>query len=276
MEKILFAIDAVNIDMTALDFACYIGRLTHSKITGVFLENLVSREEVVVKAIHSGVEEGSDFFYESYDKAMVIEKNIAFFKEACENRSLKYNIHRDRGVPAQEIIQESRYADLIIVDAATSFRKTHEGAPSEFVKDMLREAECPVIIAPESFNGIDEIVFTYNGSKSSVFAIKQFTYLFPELDDKKIMVLQINKEGLWAHPDKYNFKEWMRNHYSSVGFEVLKGDTDDKLFDYLFKRKNVFIVMGAYGRSAISRFFQGSHADMIIKTVTQPVFIAHY
>ena len=44
MQKILLAIDAVNINMPALDFACYIGRLTNSKITAVFLENLVADE----------------------------------------------------------------------------------------------------------------------------------------------------------------------------------------------------------------------------------------
>ena len=49
MEKILLAIDAINLDMPALDFACYLGRLTNSKITGVFLENLVADEKLVIK-----------------------------------------------------------------------------------------------------------------------------------------------------------------------------------------------------------------------------------
>jgi len=46
-------------------------------------------------------------------------------------------------------------------------------------------------------------------------------------------------------------------------------------FDYLFKRKNMFLVMGAYGRNALSQFFKRSHADLLIETVTQPIFIAH-
>ena len=33
--------------------------------------------------------------------------------------------------------------------------------------------------------------------------------------------------------------------------------------------------MGAYGRNDLSQFFKISHADILIKTVTQPIFIAH-
>jgi hypothetical protein len=45
MERILLAIDAVKINMPALDFACYLARLTNSKITEVFLENFVANEK---------------------------------------------------------------------------------------------------------------------------------------------------------------------------------------------------------------------------------------
>ena len=40
--------DAENLDMPTLDFGCYIGRLTNSKVTGVFLENLVEDDFAVI------------------------------------------------------------------------------------------------------------------------------------------------------------------------------------------------------------------------------------
>jgi nucleotide-binding universal stress UspA family protein len=279
MEKILLAIDAKNLDMPALDFACFIGRLTNSKITGIFLENLAANETPVLKKIQAtgSVEWEKDETSADYrDKKKIIEKNISLFKEACEKRAIRCSVHNDGGLPADEIIKESRYADLVIADAATSFHKTYEGTPTEFVKDILQKSECPVIIAPESFDGIDEIVFTYDNSKSSVFAIKQFTFLLPELGDRRTIILQVNETQAWTDKDKNNFREWLQNHYSAIDFEILDGNIDDKLFDYLFKRKNVFIVMGAYGRNAVSRFFRKSHADRLIKTITQPIFIAHY
>lgn len=278
MEKILLAIDAINPDKNALEFACYLGRLTKSKVTGVFLENLLSEERPVLKNMHGmgyvdwEVDEKSE---EHRAKMGLIEKNITFFKEGCINREVSYSMYRDRGVPAHEMIEESRFADVLVVDAETSFNKRCEGTPTEFVRDILKKAECPVIIAPESFEAIDEIIFTYNGSSSSLFAIKQFTYLFPELHYKKVSILQVNQAGEWQDPDQYKFKEWLKVHYTDLHFEVLKGRTDTGLFDHLFKRKNMFLVMGAYGRNWLSQFFNRSHADLLIKTVTQPIFISH-
>ena len=278
MEKILLAIDAINPDKNSLEFACYLAHLTKSKLTGVFLENLLSEERPVLKQVQGMasmdwvVDQKSD---EYNAKLELIEKNISFFKEACINRGVNYSLHRDRGLPARELIGESRFADLVVVDAQTSFNKRYEGSPTEFVKDILKNAECPVIIAPGSFKLIDEIIFTYNGSPSSVFAIKQFTYLFPQLNTKKITILQVNEAGEWKDPDKYKFNEWLKEHYTDLHFEALKGDTDAKLFDCLLNRENVFFVMGAYGRNSLSQFFKRSHADLLIKTVTQPIFIAH-
>lgn len=279
MKKILLALNATNPDSQAIDFACYIGRLTKSIITGVFLENLVADETPVVKTTQGmpymdwDIDEQSPSFKQ---KKALIEKNIEMFADCCERKGVRSSIHRSAGVPSREIIAESRYADLIIVDAATSFNKVYEGRPTDFVKDVLKESECPVLVAPGSFEGVDEVVFTFDGSRSSAFAIRQFTNLFPELNDKKVVVLHVSKDGVWEETEKHKFLDWMKNHYSSIGFQQMTGDTDDRLFDYLFKRKNSFIVMGAYGRGALSRFFHHSQADFLINIMTQPIFISHF
>lgn len=279
MEKILLAIDAVNLNKNALEFACYLGRLTRSKIIGVFLENLVAEERPVLKKVHGmtsidwELDEKSDEHKAKMDE---IERNISFFKEGCISGEVCYRVHRDRGVPVRELISESRFADVLVIDAQTSFNKQYEGNPTEFVRDVLKKAECPVIIAPESFEGVDEIIFAYNGSPSSVFAIKQFTYLFPQLHNKKVSVLQVNEAGEWHDPNKYKLKEWLNEHYTHLDFEALKGETDTKLLEHLVKRKNIFLVMGSYGRSTFSQFFKHSRADLLIKTVSHPIFMAHF
>ncbi len=278
MEKILLVVDAINMDESALVFASYLASLTKSTITGVFLENFENEERPVLKLMNGLAYmnlEAVEVSANRQDKISLIEKNISLFKEGCANRKITCGLHRDRGVPFYELINESRFADVLVIDADTSFKKRYDGTPSEFVKDILSKAECPVIVAPERFDGVDEIVFTYYGTSSSMFAIKQFTYLFPELKDKKISVIQVNKNGEWHDMDKYKLKEWLKEHYSDIQFEALKGETDSTLFDYLLKRKNIFLVMGAYGRNALLQFFRKSHADILIQNIMKPIFIAH-
>jgi nucleotide-binding universal stress UspA family protein len=61
-----------------------------------------------------------------------------------------------------------------------------------------------------------------------------------------------------------------------VNFKLLNGTPDDELLQYFLLRKNVFIVMGAYGRSLLSSFFKRSSADLVLRVMDLPVFIAHH
>lgn len=49
IKQILLAIDAIYADKNTLKFACYLGRLTKSKVSGVFLENFPKGETPVLK-----------------------------------------------------------------------------------------------------------------------------------------------------------------------------------------------------------------------------------
>jgi hypothetical protein len=99
--------------------------------------------------------------------------------------------------------------------------------------------------------------------------------MFPELIGKKLTLVQVSESGEWNNENKHPLKEWLQNHYADFVFETLVGDPDTRLFDYLFKKKNIMVVMGSYGRNTASRFFKHSRADLLIKTVTQPIFISH-
>lgn len=278
MEKILVAIDAFNPDKNAIEFACYLGRLTKSKITGVFLENVTANQKVVLQngnEIPYAHQDADDYWVQTLARIERIEKSIRFFRQKCAEEEVLCRVHRDRGFPATELIEESRFADLIVIDAKFSMNEHYEGSPTDFVSDILKNAECPVVLAPEDFDGINEIVVAYNGSASSVFALKQFAYLFPQLCDRKTTAVQVNDTGRWQEEGKYNFSEWLRLHYRNVHFEAVTGEIDKALFDYLVKRKGVFLVMGAYGRNALSQFIKHSRAEFLIKTLTHPIFITH-
>ncbi|HVM89617.1 MAG TPA: universal stress protein [Puia sp.] len=272
MRKILLTIDALNINAATIDFACYIARLTRSKLTGVFLENILYEEVEDNAYVSAGSTKGL-----SYNQRQAIaEQNILFFKEACEKRSVQASIHRDRGFPINEIVEESRFADLLIIEPSVSFKKKLEGSPSGFVKSVLAEAECPVIIAPESFDGVHDIVFAYDGSKSAVFAMKQFTYLFPELSDKKVTLLEVDKHSEFTVREKPKIIEWLKSHYADMHIEMLTGTVEEELFKHLIEKKDLIVVMGAFGRNAVSTFFKESRATLIMRATNLPIFITHH
>jgi hypothetical protein len=279
MEKILLAVNSAEINMKALDFACYIANLTHSSVTGIFLLEQAEKEIPVLKNVlgmaYVETVVAADI-PANRTKASQCEKTIQAFEEGCKKRGVNYTVYIDKGVAIKTLIRETRFADLLVVDAEMSMQEKPEGIPASFTKEILAQSECPVAIAPLSFNGIDEILFAYDGSASSVFAIRQFTAFFPELTDKKITVLQVHEEADAPITDREKIGELLRMHYSSIGFQALHGKASDELFAHLLGKKNMFVVMGAFSRNMLSTFFRRSTADLVLKAINLPLFIAHH
>jgi hypothetical protein len=272
MQKILLALNAIDLKNPSIHFASYIANLTRSKVIGVFLENKV-KERITESQFSTVNRYANETNAAELLTEDLIAKNIELFKNICIGNDARFSVHRSKGAPIKDILRETLFADLVITDAGTSFLPgREEGWPSEFVKDLLAEAKCPVIITPFYFDELNEIIFAYDGTDSAVFAIKQFTYLFPQLSDTKITLLQVLPEDENDISEKEKLQEWLMTHYNAVHLETVKGDAEIELFRIFLAQKNKLLVMGAYGRKM---FFKHSTADLVLKTSDIPLFIAH-
>lgn len=276
MEKIVVVLSARKPDTTSIDFACRIAAGTQSKLTGLFVENLY---------YHPPTESmNKDVYFQSVQEkesgSTVITDTgqaVKLFVSECGLHHITAETYIDKGEPIQEVIYESRFADLLIVDPKINFYDRVEQLPSHFTKEILSNAECPVLLAPDKAVDVEEIVFCYDGSASAVYALKQFTYLLPQFKNKKATLLEVNSSGKEEfNEDHRRIMNWLRAHYESVNYQALKGIARDELFTWFFMKSNKLAVMGSYGRSALSKFFKHNTADTLIRTVDLPIFITHY
>jgi len=278
MKRILLAIDSQNMNINAVDFACYLARLSNSELTAIFLEDLLIENPVMVSQqdsapLASMVREELEQYENKIRKR---DENMRLFIEMAEEREVEAFVYLDRGVPAADMISASLFADMLVVDAATSFTQVQEGPPTVFVKSILQEAGCPVIIAPESFQDIENIVFCYDGSKSSVYAIKQFTYLFPELRHKKARLVYLNKENEPSMEEDLAVVQLVKHYYKDTDFMALDVNNTSLFFEYLLEKKNDFVVMGGYGKGLLTSFFEFDAEADEYRTTSLPIFVAHY
>lgn len=262
---------------SCLDFACYLGNLTHSRVTGVFLENQEMELRSVEDIREKGVTEAVPGAPIAQQKELYRDENIKRFVSHCELNGVDSVVHQHAGIPLKAVLKESRYADLLVVDPATSFSWRPEAAPTPFVRDILEQAECPVIIAPPKFDGIDEIIFTYNGSNACMYAMRQFTYLLPQLSCHKATVLSVTPKDQPAKGDMEKLKEWLHTHYPNGSLIVLEDDyVQARLLEYLFEKDKVMIVMGAFGRNMLSNLLVPNPMKPVLQVISQPVFITHH
>lgn len=274
MEKILLVVCGTSPTLNAINFACYLSGITRSRLTGFFFEKNTYADSPGIKKIYA----------ESITSRNPLDDNrhtqktadyIRLFEETCDEKGIPASAKCINGPILEHIIEESRFADLIIADATVSDISKTQEAPSPFLQELLGSAQCPVIIAPSSFTPIEEIVFCYDGSPSSIFAMKQLTYILPELGETRATVVQIKDEEIKGEERK-RISNWLSKHFEYADITNIKGSSEKALTDYLLKKQHALVVMGAYGRNIVSRLLRHSHADLLIKTLAYPVFITHY
>ena len=115
----------------------------------------------------------------------------------------------------------------------------------------------------------------YDGSKSSAYAIKQFTYLFPRLCTNKTLLLYAGENKENEIPEQVNMEELAARHFPDLTLFKLEIDPYKYLDTWAADRKNAILVSGSFGRSAFSQLFHKSFITEILRLHRLPVFIAH-
>jgi nucleotide-binding universal stress UspA family protein len=191
---------------------------------------------------------------------------------------LNYAVHHDRNIAIHELLHESIYADLLVIDNKETFTHYEEKIPTRFVRDLLSEVQCPVLIVPPKFTPFYKAVLLYDGEPSSVYAIRTFSYVFEGFNKLDVQVVSVKsvKDSLHV-PDNRLMKEFMKRHFPQAEFTVVRGDAVTEILDQLKgKNENSLIVLGAYNRGMVSRWFRPSMADILIEELNKPIFIAHH
>lgn len=87
MEKILLQLDTTNPDYNSFEFACYLAKITHSKNTAIFLENILELENMLQVRLKRETNSGNDVLVEGVsDKRILLDKNIKVFKDSCDKK----------------------------------------------------------------------------------------------------------------------------------------------------------------------------------------------
>jgi hypothetical protein len=206
------------------------------------------------------------------------EKAALEFQRTCEKEGVQFSIHKDKKIAIQELKRESMFADLIIINESETFTKYKESLPTRFIKDLLGDVQCPVLVVPSAFKSIDKIILLYDGAPAALHAIKMFSYILGNPQNLPVEVFTVKeKKKTDLHlPDNKLMREFINRHFPKATFTVIKGDAELEISNYLRNHpENELVVLGAYQRSELSRWFKMSMADILMKELNMPLFIAH-
>jgi hypothetical protein len=274
MKKIILAFDGAHFSEGAFEFARRLNEKAPILLTGVFVP-LVNYSSLWSYASASAMAGGPVVPLLEQDEIEQVQKNIDRFKQMCIRHNIEFRVHQDYSDFAlPEIRKETRYADLLILGSETFYTSVGIGEPSVYLKDMLQMTECPVVIVPEKFEFPEMNILAFDGSESSVYAIKQFAYLMPELAVNETQVIFIGDEKKEI-PDEANIMELAARHFPELTLSKLELPSTKAFADWISEKKNALLVCGAYGRSSFSQVLNKSFVSDVIRNHQLPVFITH-
>lgn len=273
MKKLIIALDGQHFPRGAFEFVKTINTRNKVLLAGVFLSP-VDYSKIMAYTGMEGVALMPEWVTRNEDDVPV-NKNISLFKEACIAEGIEFRIHKDTDLMAiSSLIEESRFADALLISSDLFYANVSKEQPNFYLEEVLKKSECPVLLVPENYEEPGQVLLTYDGSESSVFAIKQFAYVFPELAKKETVLLSISdhEDDL---PEYSLITELVSRHYPNLKIQNLHLKNKKDFTEWMMAKPNSFIVMGAFARSLFSQLFKKSFASDVIQEIKMPLFISH-
>ena len=219
MKKILIASDNAHFSAGAFEFARRLNEIEPILLVGFFLPAVYYANSPV----H---EEGGThpFFVPLIEEEdiEIIENSICAFEQKCSENNIKHLVHKnlaDAAIPSLKT--ETRFTDLLIIGSEMFYKNLGNAKPNEYLRYALHEAECPVLIVPEKFDFPQSNILAYDGSEASIYAIKQFKYLFPELCRQKTLLLYINQKPNSEFPNLPYMEEFITASFNDLKIHTL-------------------------------------------------------
>lgn len=206
-------------------------------------------------------------YEDTRENTKLIEANLQSFREACREADVKALAPQD-SFDIEELTEQTAFSDLVLADAQLT-------VGNYSLEELLADTHCPVLVVTGKAKIPSKAILCYDKSFSSVFAIRRYSYLFPQWSGLPTEVVSINPKGGDGAKDSPHLSTWLPQHFTAYKTNVLKGNLQQELIGVVGKDDHCIVVMGAYGRNAVSRFFRRSLANVVFEETAAAVFISH-
>ncbi|MCS6916786.1 MAG: universal stress protein [Chitinophagales bacterium] len=273
MKKVLLALEASTPAPALLEFAAAYCP-ANDLLVGVFLEDLSYRSYLTFFGEEYFAFDATLLQQAEQEAARGLQQNIAYCQQFFQVQQRSFKVHLGQGVPSAELVQESLFADLILVSYNTFFSSVTGNAG--MLSDVLGQAHCPILLIPDQHRPLQALLIAYDGKPNSVFAIRQFSLLCPNLSHHLPATLLHVRSGTETQPDRNLMDEYVSVHYPGVRVVERTGIPEKEIVELAHELAPAIVIMGAFGRNALSRFFTRSTAHQLLQERALPVFIAHH
>jgi hypothetical protein len=271
MKKILVILNAGHIPQHVISSAIDIARNTSSFIYAVFLNDLKTDPEFNYPFPNDLALTGTNILGSpaKLEQRKLIESELQVFRDECNRAGIQCSFEIDETVSVKHLLHISSFSDLIIADA-------NADSDEYTIKDLLTAAHAPVLLVSKTLVVPGNIILCYDGKPSSIYAIKMFSYLFPEWTSLPTKLIHLSTAADKQIPHEIHLQSWLRQHFQHLELFVLHGNEQEQIVNFIQPNSaaNV-VVMGSFGDNTLSRIFHRSVSNAVLLQTEASLFITH-
>jgi hypothetical protein len=272
MKKIIFACDVNNFPVGAFEFIKVLNDFEPLLLVGAFFHSANFNKGIPSSLVFAP----HPILAFTDTDISTVHSSILKFEQKCKKSGIEYRVHEESDeFKIEDFVKEARFADVAVISEELFFKHLDTDQPNSYMKQVLHYSECPVMVIPETYCTIKQVIIAYDAKKESMLAIKQFCYLFPQFTRLPTeIVYWVNKTDDEI-PDLEYLEEFAGRHFTNLNFKELFFDPRTYIEDWSNKSRDTIFVSGSYKRWGLSTYLKKSFVDDLIKASSATIFIAH-
>jgi len=277
IKTILVALDGSQHAAAAIEYGLWLAERLQGRLLGLHVIDIVSIEGSFLHDVSGslGFEPYLDFSSKMREALQERGKVLLdTFESRCRERGVPCETALPMGVVANEICDQARAADLIVVGHRGVNEQFSTGLLGGTTESVARKAPKPVLVAPMRFAPITRPLLAYDGSARASAAMHAAAEVAKALE-LPLTVLHVGKEGT-ANAEKCldEARRYLDAYDLEITARLLSGPRHQRIIDVLRDGGFDLLFIGAYGHSRIIEMVLGSTTEFVLRNSPCPVFLA--
>ena len=276
VRSILVALDGSQHAESALQYALWMAERLRARVTGLHVIDIVSIEGSFFHDVSGslGFEPYLDF--SSKMREALQERGqvlLEAFSARCRERGIPCDTALPVGIIANEICDQARTADLIVVGHRGVNEQFSTGLLGATTESVARKSPKPVLVTPVEFRELRRPLLAYDGSQRAAAAMHAAAEVSSALG-LPLAVVHVARESTEADRALDEARRYLQSYDLEVTYRALSGPPHQRIVDVLRDGRFDLLFIGAYGHSRIIEMVLGSTTEYVLRNSGAPVFLA--
>ncbi len=275
-KSILVALDGSEHADAGLSYALWLAERLRATLTGLHVLDIVSIEGSFFHDVSGslGFEPYLDFSSKMrealHERGRVL---LDAFVQRCRDRNVRCDTALPMGIIANEICDQARTADLVVVGHRGLNEQFSTGLLGGTTESVTRKSPKPVLVSPIRFEPIRRPLLAYDGSQRASAALHAAAEVTSALG-LPLTVLHVVRDGTTDPRVLDEARRYLESYAVEVRYTTVAGHPHERISDAIADGEHDLVFIGAYGHSRIIEMVLGSTTEFVLRNSPRPVFLA--